>query len=374
MNEKPKELLNRKKPVILIVDDVPKNVQVLGTLLKKIECNLAVATDGQQALDTIARLKPDLILLDIMMPGMDGHEVCRRLKANEKTKEIPVIFLSAKAETEDVVAGYELGAVDYLTKPFIGKELIARVKTHLALREAKETLKEEIASKNKFFSIISHDLKGSLSIILSFVQLLQNNHLALSDSETDELLGDIESTTKNSLDLLENLMEWARSQTGRIRFNPVPLELGSIIEETLRSSGDFARSKNIALNTAVNAENVFADRNMLLLIMRNLISNAIKFTHGGGKVSVGSVFLNGSVKVYVADSGVGMNPGKVNQLFKLESKVSTPGTKNEPGNGLGLILCKEFVQHHGGEIGIESVPGKGTTVWFTLPLNGKIPG
>jgi signal transduction histidine kinase len=371
MNKKPKELLKEKKPIILIVDDVPKNVQVLGTLLKKIDCNLAVAMNGQQALQTVEKVRPDLILLDIMMPGMDGYEVCRRLKIANETKNIPVIFLSAKAEAEDIISGYELGAVDYLTKPFIGSELLSRVKTHLALKQVKGDLEEEIASKNKFFSIISHDLKGSLSIILSFVQLLRNNHQTLSSGETDELLGDIESTSRNTLDLLDNLLEWARSQTGKIRFNPVQLDLGAIVDEILRSSGDLAKSKNIELSSVVNAQNIFADRNMLLLILRNLVSNAIKFTRGGGKVSVGTACPNGSVKIYVTDTGVGIDTVKTKQLFKIDNKVSTPGTENEPGNGLGLILCKEFIQHHGGEIGIESASGKGTTVWFTLPLNGK---
>jgi two-component system, sensor histidine kinase and response regulator len=371
MNEEPKELKNRKKPIILIVDDVSKNVQVLGTLLKKIECDLAVAMNGQQALNTVSRVKPDLILLDIMMPGMDGYEVCRRLKTSETTKNISVIFLSAKAETEDIITGYQLGAVDYLTKPFIGSELLSRVKTHLALKQVKESLEEEISSKNKFFSIISHDLKGSLSIILSFVQLLQNNHHSFSSAETEELLYDVESTTKNTLDLLDNLLEWARSQTGKIRFNPVQLELGAVVDEILKSSSDIAKNKNIELHSIVNVQNIFADRNMLHLIMRNLVSNAIKFTHGGGKVSVGTASLNGMVKIFVADTGVGMDAEKVEQLFKTDNMVSTPGTENEPGNGLGLILCKEFIQHHGGEIGIDSVPGRGTNVWFTLPLNGK---
>ena len=371
MNEKPKDRIGKRKPIILIVDDVPKNVQILGTLLKKIECDLAVALNGEQALNIVARVIPDLILLDIMMPGMDGHEVCRRLKMQEETKNIPIIFLSAKAEAEDIMAGYELGAVDYLTKPFIASELLSRVRTHLALKKVKENLEEEIGSKNKFFSIISHDLKGSLGIILSFVQLLQNNRETLSVGETNELLGDIESTSRNTLDLLENLLEWAKSQTGRINFNPVQLDLAAMVDEALNGSRDVAKSKHIELSTAFSTQNVFADRNMLLLIIRNLVSNAIKFTHGGGKVSVGTARLNGSVRIFVSDNGVGMDTAKTGQLFKIDNKVSTPGTENEQGNGLGLILCKEFVQHHGGEIGIESVPGEGTTVWFTLPLKGN---
>ncbi|SHF41241.1 His Kinase A (phospho-acceptor) domain-containing protein [Mariniphaga anaerophila] len=371
MRKKRYELMKKEMPIILIVDDVPKNIQVLGILLRKFECELAVAMSGEQALKTIAKVKPDLILLDIMMPGMDGHEVCRRLKKNVETKDIPVIFLSAKSEADDIITGFDLGAVDYITKPFIGSELIARVKTHLALKEMKESLEEEIGTKNKFFSIISHDLRGSFGIILSFVQLLQNNRDSLTSGETNELLDDIESTTKNTMGLLENLLEWARSQTGKIGFNPVKLELEDLVDETIRTSSDIARTKNIALSSSTDVQEIYADKNMLLLILRNLVSNAIKFTPGGGTVSVGSELSDGAVKISVADSGVGMDSKKISKLFKVDNRITTPGTNNEQGNGLGLILCKEFVSFHGGKIGIDSVPDKGTTVWFTLPLNGK---
>ena len=134
--------ISKKKPVILIVDDVPKNIQVLGNYLRKVDCDLAAAMNGHQALNTVSKIKPDLILLDIMMPDLDGHEVCRRLKSNEQTKNIPVIFLSAKSETDDIIKGFELGAVDYITKPFIGQELLARVNTHLTLKKLKECLEK----------------------------------------------------------------------------------------------------------------------------------------------------------------------------------------------------------------------------------------
>ena len=154
MNEKSMGPINKKKPVILIVDDVPKNVQVLGNYLQQVDCDLAVAMNGHQALNTVSRLKPDLILLDVMMPSMDGHEVCRRLKRNNQTKDIPIIFLSAKSETEDIIKGFELGAVDYIAKPFIGCELLARVKTHLALKQLKESLEiKKNNSKNEEFQV-----------------------------------------------------------------------------------------------------------------------------------------------------------------------------------------------------------------------------
>ncbi len=368
MKELTEKLLRKKNPIILIVDDVPRNIQVLGTLLKKTDVELAVATSGQQALNTVTRIKPDLILLDIMMPGMDGFEVCRKLKANEETKNIPVIFLSAKNETEDIIAGFELGAVDYITKPIVGIELLTRVKTHLAYREIKMQLEEEMVARDKFFSIISHDLHSSFGIILSFVQLLSNNRNSISDQEIGEFLSDIENTTKNSLELLENLLEWARSQSGGIRFNPVKLNLSSIITEILKSSGEIATNKKIKLTSTVGSQFVVADRNMLLLIFRNLVSNAIKFTPVGGQIFISSNVLNNTVKISVADSGVGLDQSKIEQLFRIDQKVSTPGTQNEQGNGLGLILCREFILHHGGEIGIDSIPEKGTTVWFTLPL------
>ncbi|MEE4286935.1 MAG: hybrid sensor histidine kinase/response regulator [Mariniphaga sp.] len=368
MKETTEKILRKKNPIILIVDDVPRNIQVLGTLLKKTDCELAVATSGQQALDTVARIKPDLILLDIMMPGMDGFEVCRKLKASIETNDIPVIFLSAKNETADMIKGYELGAVDYITKPVTGIELLTRVKTHLDFKEAKEKLKEEMVARDKFFSIISHDLHSSFGIILSFVQLLANNRNNLSDQEIGEFLGDIESTTKNSLELLENLLEWARTQSGGIRFNPVKLNLGKLVQEILKSAGDIAGNKKIQITSTVNSQSIVADRNMLLLIIRNLVSNAIKFTPVGGQISIFSDMVDSSIKISVADNGVGIDQNKIEQLFRIDHKVSTPGTQNELGNGLGLILCQEFIQQHGGEIGIDSSPEKGTTVWFTLPL------
>jgi signal transduction histidine kinase len=368
MKETTEKILRKKNPIILIVDDVPRNIQVLGTLLKKTDCELAVATSGQQALDTVARIKPDLILLDIMMPGMDGFEVCRKLKASIETNNIPVIFLSAKNETADMIKGYELGAVDYITKPVTGIELLTRVKTHLDFKEAKEKLKEEMVARDKFFSIISHDLHSSFGIILSFVQLLANNRNNLSDQEIGEFLGDIESTTKNSLELLENLLEWARTQSGGIRFNPVKLNLGKLVQEILKSAGDIAGNKKIQITSTVNSQSIVADRNMLLLIIRNLVSNAIKFTPVGGQISIFSDMVDSSIKISVADNGVGIDQNKIEQLFRIDHKVSTPGTQNELGNGLGLILCQEFIQQHGGEIGIDSSPEKGTTVWFTLPL------
>ncbi|MDX8340822.1 hybrid sensor histidine kinase/response regulator [Draconibacterium sp. IB214405] len=359
---------DNQKPIILIVDDVPKNIQVLGTLLAKFDCELAIAMNGQQALDTVEKVKPDLILLDVMMPILDGHETCRILKSNEKTKDIPVIFLSAKTETEDIVKGFELGAVDYVTKPFIGSELLARVKTHLTLKTTQNLLGQEVTSKNKFFSIISHDLRGAFGIIMNFVQIIQENEQFLSKEEIDELLNDIGNTSKNTLDLLENLLRWARSQTGSIKFEPENHNLLEILCDVVRKQEHIAQAKSIALEYEIDAPlHVYGDKNMIFVILRNIIANAIKFTHAEGKILISGEDLGDSVKIMVTDNGTGIKPEVIEKLFSIHTKVSTHGTEQEQGNGLGLVLCHEFVKRNKGKIGIDSVYGEGTTVWFTLP-------
>ncbi len=357
-----------QKPIILIVDDVPKNIQVLGTLLGDCNCELAVAMNGQQALDTVEKIKPDLILLDVMMPILNGHETCKKLKSNPETADIPVIFLSAKTEVEDIVTGFELGAVDYVTKPFIGRELIARVKTHLELTKAQKVLKEEIVTKNKFCSIMSHDLRGAFGIVMSLVDLIQSDNEFLTQEDIDGLLTDIANTSTNTLGLLENLLKWAGSQTGAIKFEPKNLILDELLKEVYNIKKDIANVKNIDLTVDLeNSTTVYGDSNMIMVILRNLVSNAIKFTPKNGKISISSSVDSEHVKVNITDNGIGIPAKQIGKLFSIETQTTTYGTNNEMGNGLGLILCKEFAEQNGGHIGIDSIEGKGTTVWFTIP-------
>jgi two-component system sensor histidine kinase/response regulator len=166
-----KNTAENPKPLIFIVDDVPGNLQVLIHILKQEEYRIAAAGNGHQALDMIPAARPDLVLLDVMMPGMDGYEVCRQLKTNPAAADIPIIFLTAKAETEDIVKGFETGAVDYVTKPFNPAELLARVKTHLELKFSREKLTDLIAARDKFFSIIAHDLRNYVTVMIHLVRL-----------------------------------------------------------------------------------------------------------------------------------------------------------------------------------------------------------
>ena len=230
-------------------------------------------------------------------------------------------------------------------------------------------LKKLNATKDKFFSIIAHDLRSPFNHILGFTELLIENTQDFEVAETKKYLGIINSSAKNTLILLDNLLNWARSQTGKVSFKPEKIILASIVHEIFELSNSRAKSKNIILNFIEPGEIVvFADPDMMKTILRNLISNAIKFTHPNGKIEVTALQDDNFIAIAVSDNGVGMKDETRKKLFDISTNITTRGTANEKGSGLGLILCKEFVEKHGGKIWIESEEGKGSDFKFTLPL------
>ncbi|KPA16503.1 Response regulator receiver sensor signal transduction histidine kinase, partial [Candidatus Magnetomorum sp. HK-1] len=269
---------------ILIVDDVYQNIQILGKILKNKGFLLSFALNGKEALEQVERESFDLILLDIMMPVISGFDVCEKLKSNNKTKDIPVIFISAKVDVESIVKGFKLGAVDYITKPFRPEELLARVHTHLSLKHAQEELVELNATKDKFFSIIAHDLKNPFNAILNFSELLFTNYDSFEKKDKLELIKDIYDSGKNLFKLLENLLSWARIQTSSMEINQVTIHLKLLIDDTISLLSQQAEAKKIQLISNVDTSaSVFADFNMISTVIRNLISNAIKYTDENGR-------------------------------------------------------------------------------------------
>jgi ligand-binding sensor domain-containing protein/signal transduction histidine kinase len=231
-------------------------------------------------------------------------------------------------------------------------------------------LSELNASKDKFFSIIAHDLKNPFNIIIGFSNILKEEIKSGDTARNLEYAGLINISAVNTLRLLENLLEWANSQTGKILFKPMPIKLSEPINEEFSLLNEIADEKNIELKTFIpNDLMITADINMLKTIMRNLISNAIKFTHKGGKVEVSATIDSKNVEISVSDNGLGMTKDTMVKLFRIDVSLSTSGTANEKGTGLGLFLCKEFVEKHGGKIWVESELGKGSIFKFFLPLN-----
>jgi signal transduction histidine kinase/ligand-binding sensor domain-containing protein len=229
-------------------------------------------------------------------------------------------------------------------------------------------LKELNASKDKFFSIIAHDLKNPFSTIMGFSKMLYEEINPENCQRNREIAGMINSSASQTFSLLENLLEWANSQRGNIPFNPRLIPVNDLIHEEFMTLHDMAIAKNIELKF-FNSENlsVFADKNMIKTILRNLISNAIKFTRRNGEIEVKASKERNGVKIAVADNGVGIPADTMEQLFKIDANITSRGTENEKGTGLGLFLCKEFVTKHGGKIWAESEPGKGSIFQFVIP-------
>ncbi|QTA84606.1 hybrid sensor histidine kinase/response regulator [Desulfonema magnum] len=377
-----------EKTVILIIDDNLGNLKLLSEYLKESGYKILIAEDGEEGLRHAKFALPDLILLDIMMPGIDGFETCCRLKENETTKDIPVIFMTAASETADKVRGFKSGATDYVTKPFEQEEVLARIATHLTIHRQKKALSElnaklcqanseltELnATKDKFFSIIAHDLKNALNTLLSGSELLAGSVCRFNREKTELFAKEMLSSVKNTFNLLENLLNWSRIQQGKMDIRPKAIDLYKLACHQISFFQKKAERKKIELSHSVKPDTfVYADLNMTDTILRNLISNAIKFTHNSGKITVSAQSFDEKnenhefVKISVSDNGIGISAYNIIKLLKIECKYRTLGTDGEKGTGLGLILCKEFVRKNRGIIWIESEIGKGSTFSFTLP-------
>lgn len=567
-----KSLSNGASPNILIVDDKPENLHLLAAILQHYGYRLRLLTDGRMVMPAVKGFPPDLILLDIMMPCMDGYDVCRQLKADEQTSEIPVIFLSALTDISEKTKAFSLGGVDYITKPFQQEEVVLRVKTQLALREAQRQLqaqnsrlqqeiherkqaedvlrkrnselgllnhigqmlgsslelpdvlatvlqevllllqavsasiwlltpdrrelecseifgpgreqlrgvrlpvgggitgwvaehgesvvsaniledprhhktvgsqenaparsmlsvplkaksevigvlnlvdpregrftredlqfiepiaasaaiaienarlyttaqqeiaertraeaelREANASKDKFFSIISHDLRSPLNTLLGFAELLAAHVEHYSIEETKQRIEKLRTSAKRLHILLENLLTWARIQRGALEYQPESFELSEMIDEILDLFSQNAEQKHIALAHDITANTVvFADESMLHTVLRNLVSNALKFTPNGGSIRLSARDAGQELEIMVADTGVGIPQADFEKLFRIDVQYTSAGTSGETGTGLGLVLCKELVEKNGGRIRVESTPGRGTRFLFTVP-------
>jgi len=374
-------VLSKHIPNILIVDDMPANLKVLSDILKGEGYKVRPVPNGTMALQVAEKEKPDLILLDIMMPEIDGFEVCRRIKENPKLREIPIIFISALNDTKDIVKALKCGGVDFITKPFQAEEVTARVHTHLKLymqsiqlKEQSKALQQLNATKDKFFSIIAHDLRGPLGGFMGLSEMLADESSFLTDEQKKDMNIALSRSSRNIFNLLENLLEWSQMQHGQTEFKPAESNLRKLVTEGISALTESTRNKGIGLVIDIaDDQQVYADTNMFQSLIRNLVSNAVKFTPRGGNVLITAVLTDNNTSVItVKDSGIGMDKDTVSNLFRLNVNSSRPGTEGEHSTGLGLLLCKEFVERHGGELWVESEEEKGSVFCFTIPWN-KVP-
>ncbi len=248
------------------------------------------------------------------------------------------------------------------------RDITERKMAQEALKKSEARLRELNATKDKFFSIISHDLRGPFSSIIGFSNILKEQIREKNYEEIETYSGIIQDSSWRAMDLLTNLIEWSSSQSGRMEFNPEYIEFTALINEVIKLLNDSAQQKSITISSEIPPDaTVFADKDMLSTIMRNLISNALKFTNSGGEIVILATQKQDEMMVAVCDNGVGIKKEIIEKLFRIEESTSTMGTQKELGTGLGLLLCKEFVEKHGGKIWAESETGKGSTFYFTIP-------
>ena len=362
-------------PKILIVDDSPLNTKLLKFILDEAGYRTVIASNGEEGIAAVNDHRPDLILLDVMMPDIDGFEVCRRVKSDPVNENLPIIFITALDQTEDIVKGFELGGVDYVTKPFNKKVLLVRIKNHidlLASRRKVERQATDLAASNRLksrmFSIIGHDLRsplGSLKLSLDFI------NRGLIDPKKDDFKDTVFKllkSTDEALNLLENLLGWAKSQSDALIVTPEEVEVKGAVESIARLLKLNLENKNINLSIEIPEDmRAMADLHMFNAIVRNLVSNATKFTPSGGSITISGETGEDMLRIKVTDTGVGIPPENLDKIFNPNVQTTTEGTDNEGGSGLGLLLCQDFVQKNKGEIGVESTVGEGTTFAFTLP-------
>lgn len=365
---------NSRKRLILVVDDQHQNLQLVASVLNPLY-NLVLTDKGEKALPYALKKRPDLILLDIMMPEISGFEVCRQIRQQPELNTVPVIFLTAKTEEEDIIHAYEAGGVDYVTKPFRTRELLARIEAHITLKEQHEAillLNSELEAinkqKDKLLSVIAHDMRSTIGSIGNLVEVLMPDIETMSTEDILQYLQLIKDGSEKVYAMFDDLLLWAKNQ-----FQNVPLELTVFnlkdeAESTAGQTAVQAGNKNIRIVVDIPANTVvYADVNMVRTILRNLISNAVKFSNAGTEVTVRSVTVAGNVGILVSDRGIGMKPEDVEKILKGTVGFTTYGTKGEKGTGLGLNLCNAFIQKQGSTLQIESIYGEGSTFSFTLP-------
>lgn len=366
-----------KPPFIIIVDDIVKNLQVLGTMLEEENFDVAVAQDGFEALDIIEADPPDLILLDIMMPEINGYEVCEKLKQNEKTKDIPVIFLTAKNESEDVVAGFKIGGVDYVTKPFNKDELLVRIETHLALKYSKDIILRQNAKlrelndeKNEFLGIAAHDLKNPLSGIKGLAELIAMGNM--EEAEIIDFANHIKTSAEFMFGLITDLLDINSIEEGKLNLNCEVFPINALLNNAILEFKQRAEAKNIELISNIKTTYVMVNLDMpkTRQVIENIISNAIKFSPLNKQIYINSSVekSNNFVLIEVQDQGPGISSEDMKKLFGKFARLSARPTADEHSTGLGLSIVKKLVEAMGGKIWCESQPGKGSSFKFTFPI------
>jgi two-component system sensor histidine kinase/response regulator len=364
------------KPDILVVDDTPQNLRLLTDMLQQKGYKVRPVPGGELALRAAETRPPDLVLLDVRMPDIDGYEVCRRLKSNPALAEVPVIFISALNETVDKLEGFRAGGVDYVTKPFQFEEVDARLRTHIELRRHRKTvqnnyerLKELEELRDNLVKMVVHDMRSPLGGLMGFLDLFSHELDPHMNEEQKRYLGACVDTANALNRMIEALLDVSRLESGRMPLAPARHDLVPIAHKALRSLGGLCsgRALDVACDGAVEA---YCDADVVERIMANLVGNALKFTPSrGGKVTVRIEKRDAHARCEVADNGPGIPKTDRERIFEKFAQAGMRLEGHKHSTGLGLTFCKLAVEAQDGTMGVDSEPGRGSTFWFTLPVS-----
>jgi len=353
---------------LLVVDDQESNIQIVGAALGKLGFEIIPASGGPQALKRLAARRPDLILLDLLMPDMDGFEVCRRIRENPAWTEIPIIFLSSADDKDLIVRALESGGVDYVTKPFNHAELIVRVRTHLALKLARDGLKQLAEDRDELLGILTHDLKNHLGGMDLSAQILRDRIAEMADPKLRLMAENISHSSSQMLAFVKEFLANASADHG-LKIHLESVDLAAAAARAVKQHQLWAKRKDISLETnwPESGAVVQADAAALGQVLDNLLSNAIKFSPSDKQISVAVLANDGHCELRIQDQGPGFTPEDKARMFRRYARLSARPTGGEPSTGLGLSIVQKLVQAIHGELACESVPGEGATFAVRLP-------
>ncbi len=356
---------------ILVVDDKPANLRLLSNMLAEQGYKVRSVINGPMALTAIGAAPPDLVLLDINMPGMSGYEVCRELKADESTEDIPVIFISALDETQGKVKAFTVGGLDYVTKPFQIEEVLARVKTHLALRNLQKELEQEIKARDKliaeldaFAHTVAHDLKNPLTALIGFSGLLESRHAQMSPEQLRTNLQGISRSGRRMANIVEELLLLSSvRKMSEVKMDV--LDMSDIVDEACDRLADMIKEHQAELKIPEHWPKAFGHGPWVEEIWVNYLSNALKYGGQPPVIELGGTHSdNSQVRFWVRDNGPGIADDQQMRLFTPFERLGQVRTE---GHGLGLSIVQRIAEKLGGKVGVESTVGEGSTFSFTLP-------
>lgn len=357
---------------ILIVDDTSANLRLLSNMLTEQGYKVRAVVNGPMALTTTRAVPPDLILLDINMPGMNGYEVCQQLKADEQTREIPIIFISALDEVQDKVKAFTVGGVDYITKPFQFEEVLARVETHLSLCRLRKELEQEIVARDRLIAeldayahTVAHDLKNPLTALIGFSELLVDRYERMSQEHVQRNLRLIAENGRRMTNIIDELLLLASvRKLGQVKMEPV--NMGAVVSEARARLGDMLTRSEASLVEPEAWPTALGHGPWIAELWANYISNAVKYGGKPPQIELGATPQeDGYVRFWVRDNGPGIPPEDQSRLFAPFERLSQ--TRAE-GHGLGLSIVQRIAQRLGGQVAVHSTVGQGSTFSFTLPV------